>query len=140
MDDSALQLWLALVRLLHKIGRRSAGNLAEFDITPAQFDVLYQLGHSEGLTQQMLADRLLVTRGNVSALLDRMQAQGLLQRHPNPDDARSYILALTEQGRTLLERILPSHLALMTAAFASLAPSEQARLRSTLEFLEHTLE
>src|SRR3712207_8018674 len=48
----------------------------------AQFDVLAHVGAAEGITQQQLADSLLVTKGNIAQLLDRMQKRGLIERRP----------------------------------------------------------
>jgi DNA-binding MarR family transcriptional regulator len=69
-----------------------------------QFDLLSTLTEREGLSQQELAERLYVTKGNVSGLLDRMVEAGLVERRTLPGDRRSNALFLTSKGRDLAER------------------------------------
>ena len=53
-------------------------------MTLPQFDVLATLWHGEGITQQELASRLLVTKGNVVGLIDRLCTAGLVERRADP--------------------------------------------------------
>ena len=64
--------WVRLVRVVSLIQRRIVVALAHHDVTLPQFDVLATLRFGEGLTQQELAGRLLVTKGNVCGVLDRL--------------------------------------------------------------------
>jgi MarR family transcriptional regulator, organic hydroperoxide resistance regulator len=56
------------------------------------------------VTQQDLAERLYVTKGNVSGLVDRLVEAGLVERRASPGDRRSHALHLTRAGRRLAER------------------------------------
>src|SRR5690242_11956524 len=98
MPRSALLAWLRLARVFQKIDRASVVLLRPWDLNVAQFDVLTQVGSSQGITQQELADRLLVTKGNISQLLDRMERLGLLKRC---QEGRTNTLILTETGQRL---------------------------------------
>lgn len=71
--DPGVLAWLRLARVYTAIDRRTAQFLRRFDLTTAQFDVIAQVGAHEGLTQQELAEALLVTKGNVTQLLDRLE-------------------------------------------------------------------
>ncbi len=99
--------WLHLVRVHQRIGQEEYAYLAEHGLTPAQFDVLAHLASEPGLNQQTLAERLLVTKGNVCGLIDRMERDGLVERRPDPSDRRSYRLQLTEAGRRAFEAAAP---------------------------------
>src|ERR1017187_5946517 len=70
--------WLQVVRCYQKGLRRLSERLSPLDLTSAQLDVLANLfaGPEEGLTQEQLSQRLLVTKGNVSGLLDRLSQRG----------------------------------------------------------------
>jgi len=131
--------WLHMVRVMHQIGRRASAQLEHYDLTPAQFDVLAQLSMAPGITQQMLADRLLVTKGNVTGLLDRMSYRGLLRRCPNPEDGRSHLLYLTEQGSELAAEVVPAHEALIGTCMSHLTPDQQMTLQHLLRQLERGL-
>src|SRR5437763_11817299 len=95
--------------------------LRSWDLNTAQFDVLAHVGATRGITQQELADSLLVTKGNISQLLDRMEKLGLLKRC---QEKRSNILMLTEQGQALHDRVVPAQEKLIAEHFAALSPSE----------------
>jgi DNA-binding MarR family transcriptional regulator len=102
----------------------------------AQFDILAQVGSAHGITQQELADRLLVTKGNISQLLDRMEKFGLLRRS---QEKRSNNLSLTAKGQELYERAVPSQEDLIAQQFSTLSSTEVANLLQLLRKLDHAL-
>ena len=105
--------WMRMVRFHLRMVRRVEQGFARHGISPAQFDVLATLQAGEGITQQDLARRLLVTKGNVCGLIDRMELAGWVERRADPDDRRANRLFLTEQGRERLAETLPDHHALI---------------------------
>jgi DNA-binding MarR family transcriptional regulator len=135
-----LRAWIRLARIFHKIQRREHTHLATFGLTLAQFDVLTQLQVKPGMTQQQLADRLLVTKGNVCGLIDRMSEQGLVERRPAPHDRRSNLLFLTENGNNLIQQVMPSHNAMIEALLAELPTDDQQHLNALLRRLDHALD
>ena len=102
----------------------------------AQFDVLAHIGAAEGIVQQELADSLLVTKGNVCQLLNRMEQAGLIRRC---QDGRANRLVLTEEGRRLCAEVVPEHKETIAKLFAPLTPEEQAQLLRLLRKLDHGL-
>jgi DNA-binding MarR family transcriptional regulator len=113
--------------------RAGTAHLRAWDLTPAQFDVLAQLQVAEGATQRELAERLVVTEGNITQLVDRMQRRGLIERHA---EGRCNRLALTEAGARLAARVVPEHEAVIASLFSVLSASEQQDLRRLLRKLE----
>jgi len=96
-----LRVWFRFLRLHRRVSMAVAAELKEIGLSIPQFDLVSTLTEREGLTQQELAERLYVTKGNVSGLVDRLVEAGLVERRPIPDDKRSYALHLTERGREL---------------------------------------
>src|ERR671933_2948456 len=113
-----LLAWLRLVRVFQKVDRASTDALRCCQLSPAQLDILAKVGSSEGISQQELADALLVTKGNVCQLLDKMEGSGLLERRPDGQVNRLY---LTDQGRRLHDDIVPGHDALLARHFSMLS-------------------
>ncbi len=68
MLRSSVLAWLRLYRVVQKIDRAQSAYLRSWDLNTAQFDVLAHVGAHKGITQQELADSLLVTKGNISQL------------------------------------------------------------------------
>ncbi len=128
--------WLRLARVFQKVDRASVEHLRGWGLSVAQFDVLAQVGASEGITQQELARSLLVTKGNVAQLLDRMEAGGWVRRC---QEGRCNRLVLTDEGRTLFDAVVPAQEDVITRLFASLSPDERAALLTTLRRLDHAL-
>jgi len=131
----ATRAWLRLLRVCHRIERTLGEDLRSHSLSLAQFDVLAHVGSAEGMTQQELASRLLVTKGNVCQLLDRLQATHLIERRR---EGRSNRLYLTAGGRTLFEELLPGHEALIAKQLGSLSAAEQLQLLELLRRLDRT--
>jgi DNA-binding MarR family transcriptional regulator len=136
MPQSSVTLWLRFARVFHRIDRRLIAQLRGRDLSLAQFDVLAKVSAGEGLTQQELADRLLVTKGNVCQLLDRMEQSDLLVRK---QDGRANRVYLTDAGRRLIREALPEHEALVASLFSALTDEERTRLRVVLRTLDQSL-
>ena len=136
MPQSSVTLWLRFARVFHRIDRRLIAQLRGRDLSLAQFDVLAHVSAGEGLTQQELADRLLVTKGNVCQLLDRMEQSDLLVRK---QDGRANRVYLTDAGRRLVRDALPEHEALVASLFSALTDEERSHLRVLLRTLDHSL-
>jgi DNA-binding MarR family transcriptional regulator len=128
--------WMRLVRVFQKVEKASTDHLRCRELSMAQFDVLAKVGAAEGSTQQELADSLLVTKGNVCQLLDRMEKSGLLERR---QDGRSNRLFLTEAGRNIFGDVIPEHEKVIDRLFAPLTPEEQSELLRLLRKLDHSL-
>jgi DNA-binding MarR family transcriptional regulator len=139
-DEVRLRAWVQLARTFSRVQRRIVSTLSEHDVTLPQFDVLATLRFGEGLTQQELAGRLLVTKGNVCGVLDRLEALKWVERRPDPKDRRANRLHLTAAGRKKVGELLPAHDSLVTAVFRGVPDAGVKNLRKLLEDLEVSLD
>ncbi|HEV7126885.1 MAG TPA: MarR family transcriptional regulator [Ktedonobacterales bacterium] len=137
MNRLAVATWMRLARVFLKVERAGTEQLRRWDLSMAQFDVLAQVGAAEGMTQQELADVLLVTKGNVCQLLDRMERSALLRRS---QEGRVNRLYLTEAGRRLFNEVVPAHEALLAAQLGTLSLAEQRQLLDLLRRVDRALE
>ena len=128
--------WIRLARVFQRVERDWGEHLRGWDLNVAQFDVLAHVGASEGMTQQELADSLLVTKGNVCQLLDRMEGRGWISRR---QQGRANRLFLTDAGRRLFDEVVPAHEALIAGRFSVLSEGEQERLHALLRKLDKAL-
>ena len=136
-QGEALLAWLRLARVFQKVNRASTEHLRAWSLSLAQFDVIAQVGPAEGITQQELADKLLVTKGNICQLLDRLEEHGFIRRH---QEGRVNHLFLTDTGQRLYQEVVPAQEAFITERFSTLAPEEQVQLLTILRKLDHALE
>jgi DNA-binding MarR family transcriptional regulator len=128
--------WLRLLRVASKVERGLGEHLRGWGLNNAQFDVLAHVGAAEGITQQELADSLLVTKGNVAQLLDRVEERGLITRRR---EGRTNRLFLTDEGRRLFDEVIPAHEALIDERLSVLSGGEQKRLHELLRKLDRAI-
>jgi len=96
-----LRLWLRLLTCTTLIENEVRRRLREnFDITLPRFDLLAQLDRApDGMTLGELSQRMMVSNGNITGLVDRLVEQGLIRRRPLPHDRRVQIVSLTPEGQ-----------------------------------------
>jgi DNA-binding MarR family transcriptional regulator len=92
------------------------------------------------MTSRELTRELLVTAGNVTGLVDRLEARGLVERRPVPEDRRAMRVALTGRGRRVARRAIPRHRRDVESLLSPLPPRDLARLRGLLGRLSRSLE
>ncbi len=102
---------------------------SELDLHPAQAGALLQL--AAPLPMNELAYRLACDNSNVTGLIDRLEARGLVVRRPSFDDRRVKHVVLTDAGRELRERML-EQVARPTPGFERLTEDEQRQLAGML--------
>lgn len=127
-------LWARLARVYGRNMRLAEGRLRDAELSVAQFDVLAHVGAHEGITQQELAQRLLVTQGNITQLLDKLERRGLIRRCP---EGRLKRLVLTEDGRRVHDRVVPGQERFQAEQFATLTDAERRQLLALLRKLQH---
>lgn len=121
--DSLIQV-LKTAELLWDVSRRF---FEQWDLSPSQFNVLRALREEgAGLSQVELSRRLVMHRSNVTGLIDRLEARGLVARKASPTDRRSWTLFLTPEADTLLQSILPRYYQVAEEAWGD-TPVENAR-------------
>lgn len=133
--ERALRLWIALARCYSTYSRAVACKVAEYGLTTPQFGVLEALYHLGPLSLGDLADKLLVTGGNVTYVMDRLEDQGLVYRERSPEDRRVIQAKLTEKGRSLIGGVFPGHGAFIEELSARLDGDEQETMRALLKKL-----
>jgi DNA-binding MarR family transcriptional regulator len=136
MRRPSVMAWMRLARVFQKIDRASEVHLRPWNLNVAQFDVLARVGAAKGITQQELADKLLVTKGNISQLLDRLEQRGLLKRC---QEGRTNTLSLTEEGQQLYAQVVPAQEEMVAQHFSALTSQEVNQLLHLLRKLDRAI-
>jgi len=97
-DVDPVRIWIRFLRLHQRLSGVASTWLKGIGLSIAQLDALTVLDQNRGITQQMLAGRLYVTKGNVSGLIDRLVEAGFVERRAIPGDRRSHSLFITPAG------------------------------------------
>jgi DNA-binding MarR family transcriptional regulator len=138
--EPSMQAWLAIIRVYEKIHKHASEHLHCYDLSPAQYDVLAQLHDAPGISQQELAGRLMVTKGNICTLINRMEDKGLVVRQDDPNDRRLHPLYLTGEGARIATEVIPEYARFVHEHMAALSSEDQAGLQALLGRLDEHLD
>ena len=110
-DHRALRIWLRLLTCTQMIERVVRSRLRErFATTLPRFDLMAQLErHRAGLKMNELSRMLMVTGGNVTAIVDQLEKEGLVERLDEPDDRRAFRIRLTRSGDKTFAEMARAH-------------------------------
>lgn len=132
-----VRAWVRIMRTYNRIDRRSSEGFRAWGLSPARFDVINHAGLNDGITQQDLADALLVTKGNITQLLDSLERDGLIHREKV---GRVKRIHLTDLGREVRGRAMVRHVELISQAMDGLTRDEQQTLVTLLRKIERSLD
>ena len=145
-EQASLRTWLRLLACSNLVEREVRGRLRDrFDTTLPRFDVLAQLDavlrqSDPHLTMSELSRRLMVTNGNLTALIERLVQEGLVSRDPSPDDRRTQIVRLTASGKRAFDAMTPEHQRWIDDLFNGLSTVERRHLFELLGKLRSSVQ
>src|SRR5437879_12229850 len=100
------QAWALLLQVsFERVHAHFAHAVAELDLAPVQAKALHELNVDPPISMRELAERLKSDPSNVTGLIDRLEARGLVERRPDPRDRPTKGLALTSAGASMRERL-----------------------------------
>ncbi|MEM0954036.1 MAG: MarR family transcriptional regulator [Pseudomonadota bacterium] len=125
--------WFAVVRAYLECSKRYTEMLQHFELTVAQYDALNAIESlGSNAVPKAIADRLVVTRANITGLLRRLEQRKLVQITAHQADGRSVVCALTRKGKSLHDR---AHNAASRFVRAQLQPFEDSDLKYTEQMM-----
>jgi DNA-binding MarR family transcriptional regulator len=133
-----LRLWLRLLTCANMIEATVRRRLRDsFDVTLPRFDMMAQLDRApDGMTLSELAQRMMVSNGNLTALVERLVEAGHLTRRASASDRRAQVVALTQAGRRAFRRMAVAHEDWIAELMAGLAPGDRAEMMRGLAKLK----
>ncbi len=139
-----LELKQFLPYRINVLGKRISDSLSmvyfkEFNINIAQWRVLLWLNSYENLYAKDLSAYTYMDKTQVSRLINQLERRGLIQRQAGEQDQRTQQLALTQDGKALLDKIIPKAIAWENSLIASLSQTDYRNLMTAMEKLEKQL-
>lgn len=138
LDSSPMEVVGRITRLADLMRREQDRVFAEFGLAGGDFDVLATLRRSKPphrLAPGELSRSTMVTTGGMTKRLDRLEALGLIRREPDPRDRRGRLIALTDDGRGLIDRAVEAHLQNEERLLANLPGAKREHLVALLREL-----
>jgi MarR family transcriptional regulator for hemolysin len=129
--------------LLHDVARLLKKRLEQLfrgsGLTRSQWQVLTYLAQNEGINQKGLAELLEIEPITLGRIVDKLEAMGLIERHPHPTDRRTWLLHLLEAARPKLEQVCELGDVTRSEALAGVSEDDGQRLLKTLEAMKANL-
>ena len=141
IDPDPMELPARLQYLARAADDRITANLARFNLERWQFDVLATLRRTDrALTAGELCANSMISGSAMTNRVDKLAAAGLLTRCTDPDNRRCVRITLTDTGRELVDKILPTHLDTCRDTLAGLTDDERETLGHLLRktLMAHT--
>lgn len=139
-ERSRVGLWIRLARCYNLVFRDLRAGLRG-ECTMPQFDVLAQLERApDGLTFSALSEHLLVTAGNLTGIVDRLEKLEFARRETNPKDRRQTFIKLTDKGREYCNQVIPQHTQDIAKLLSGLNDNTVQNLRADLDRLAMLLD
>ncbi|MBE2184281.1 MAG: MarR family transcriptional regulator [Anaerolineae bacterium] len=127
-EIQALNAYIKLTRAANSLLDRTNHHLGGFGLTTSQFGVLEALYHLGRLPQVEISRKLLLSTANMTTVLQNLEKEGLVCRERDTEDQRYIQVSITDAGRTLIEKVLPAHVAGIVAELSVLTGEEQQTL------------
>ncbi|MFD0712785.1 MarR family winged helix-turn-helix transcriptional regulator [Paenibacillus sp. GCM10027626] len=123
--DRALELFIVLSRAHQWVVAHAQRDIRRHGLNITEFGVLEVLYHKGELPLQQIGEKVLMTSGNITYVVDKLERKGLVRRKMCESDRRVIFAEVTEQGRDLIHAVFPSHAEVIRNAVSGLTDEEQ---------------
>jgi MarR family transcriptional regulator, 2-MHQ and catechol-resistance regulon repressor len=123
--EPSLELFVVLSRAYNWVNTHATRDIRCHGLNPTEFGILEVLYHKGPLPLQQIGEKVLISSGNITYAVDKLEQKQLLVRRPSPQDRRVIFAELTSQGQEMLAAIFPQHAEALRQAVSGLSPEEQ---------------
>lgn len=131
--DLDLQLFRVLARAYQAVADRDRRNIRSYGFNPTEFAVLELLYHKGPHPLQEIGEKILITSGSITYVVNKLESKGLVAREPSAHDRRVAYAALTPRGRELIAGLFPGHAVNIGQILAGLDTAEK---RTAIDLLK----
>jgi MarR family transcriptional regulator, 2-MHQ and catechol-resistance regulon repressor len=134
-ENRALDLWVKLARTHSVFNKHAIAHIRSTGLTPTQFAVVECLGHRGKMTLGELSEKMLMSCGNITLVVQNLEKEHLIERIRSHTDRRVVHVDLTPEGRTRFQAVFPDHASHIQALASVLSVEEQTTLAGLLKKL-----
>lgn len=141
-DSTTPGPWQDVMRTMHIVWRQMRRQLRGADLTPPQLRLLETIDEAgaEGMRLGDISKKLMVTGGNITGIVDRLEDIGYVSRHEDSADRRVIRAVITPAGKQLIDSFCPRRDALLHKVVSCLSPQEQELLSNLMQRLAASAE
>lgn len=127
-DASATHVWLVLWKAARAIEQNAIRSVSRLGLGLSDFAVLEALLHAGDQPVNVIGRKVLLTSGSITTAIDRLATKKLVRRIAHPEDKRTRLVQLTEQGRRTIEEAFRQHACDMEETMSVLTRAERIEL------------
>ncbi|AET60255.1 MarR family winged helix-turn-helix transcriptional regulator [Paenibacillus terrae] len=139
-QDLALNLFVVLARAYNSVTSRTNRDIHSHGLNTTEFGVLDLLYYRGPQPLQKIGEKVLISSGNITYVVDKLQKKKLLTRRASQDDRRVIYAELTDEGRHFFEQIFPQHHRVIMETVDGLSVEEKEQAIHLLKKLGLTAE
>lgn len=139
MTDVNLKLVIAMARTYNEMFSKIETNIQGFGLNISEFGVLEMLFHKGEQPVQKIAEKILVTSGTITYVIDKLQKKDLVVRKKCEKDKRIFYVCLTKKGEELISNIFPKHKEFLDELLNGLENDSKKELIGNLNALKQVL-
>jgi MarR family 2-MHQ and catechol resistance regulon transcriptional repressor len=140
MGDDSAKLVIALSRSYNVLFTLIEKNVRNYGLTVSEFGVLEALLHKGELPVQKLCEKVLVTSGSMTYIVNKLEEKGYVKRYKCEKDARIWLVRLTGPGYEFISKIYPQHENFLRTILSEIDAAEKADLIESLFRMKDILE
>jgi MarR family 2-MHQ and catechol resistance regulon transcriptional repressor len=135
VEASGVKVWAVLWKAARAVEAHAVVHIKSLGFGVAEFAVLEALMHKGAMPVNIIGRKILLTSGSMTAVVDKLEKKGLVQREDHVQDRRIRVVKLTKEGRKVIESAFVAHQAVMDRAASALSPDERLELIRLLKIL-----
>ena len=139
MDNSNLKLVIALAKTYNLLFKKLSDQVSEFDLSLTEFGVLEMLYHKGKQPVQKIAEKILVTRGTITYVIDQLVKKNYVVRNKCSEDKRITYVELSELGTLKIKEVFPAHVEYLVELFNSVEEESKVELIQHLKEIQKSM-
>lgn len=124
--NESLDLYVALTRATQWLNAHTERDIRQYGLTRTEFGVLELLYHKGSQPIQQICGKVLMSSGNITYVVDKLEKKGLVARRASTEDRRLIYAEITNKGEQFIEEVFPKHTEVIEQAMAGLSPEEKS--------------
>lgn len=139
MRDVNLKLVIAMARTYNDLFFQIEKNVQEFGLNSSEFGVLEMLYHKGDQPIQKVAEKILVTSGTITYVINKLEKKGLVIRRKCDKDKRIFYVSLTDKGTAFISEIFQKHKEFLNKLFSNISGEDKTQLLENLIYFRKVL-
>lgn len=137
-DSPQIETYRLFLKLHRRFQELNREEFRPYDLSTPQYAILFHAS-VEGVPLSQICHEMLADNSNLTRLVDRLEARGLVRRAADPHDRRVTLVQLTPQGKALIDELRPRHRAYVEQRMSHLNPEQLAAMYDAMKTLYDAL-